>query len=78
MKVDKPNVKQDLMIRLNNILKGQARYIMESTHLSSEEKLIQMDIILDLVHFLKDYDTNVKILNKYITEHKHNRADNLR
>lgn len=60
--------KQQIMIRLNNVLKGQAMYVREDDTLSDRDRLTQADVILDLMKFLKDYDENVVVLNKYWQE----------
>lgn len=59
------SAKQQLMNRLFNVLRGQGTYIKEDESLSLEDRVQQMDIILDTMKFLKDYDENVKVLNKY-------------
>lgn len=55
--------KQAIIKRLQNVLKGQAMYIKEGGLESPEEKLIQLDVIVQLNRFLSDYDNNVKLLN---------------
>ena len=62
--------KEVIMSRITNVLKGQALYIKEDDSISTQDKCIQMDVILDLMHFLNDYDENVQILNKYIEKKK--------
>ena len=32
---------------------------------SKKDKLTEADVLLDTMHFLKDYDENVKVLDKY-------------
>ena len=53
---------------MTNVLKGQAMYIKEDDSISTQDKCIQMDVILDLMHFLNDYDENVQVLNRYIEQ----------
>lgn len=33
-----------------------------------EDKVAQMDVLLDTIHFLSDYSENVKVLNSYWIE----------
>ena len=60
--------KETIMSRMTNVLKGQAMYIKEDDSISTQDKCIQMNVILDLMRFLNDYDENVQILNKYIEQ----------
>ena len=58
--------KEAIMSRMTNVLKGQAIYIKEDDSISTQDKCIQMDVILDLMRFLNDYDENIQVLNRYI------------
>ena len=62
--------KEQITNRLFNILQEQASLIRENTNLSNEEKLIHLDIVLDLHHFLREHDTAVQVLNKYSRERR--------
>lgn len=62
------DAKEQLISRMFNVLKGQAMYVREDDNLSDRDKLTQADVILDLMKFLKDYDENVVVLNKYWQE----------
>lgn len=58
--------KQQIINRLSNVLKGQAMYVREDDTLSNTERLQQMDVLLDLMKFIRNYDENAKILNQYL------------
>lgn len=60
--------KEAIMSRMTNVLKGQAMYIKEDDNISTQDKCIQMDVILDLMRFLDNYDENVQILNRHIEQ----------
>ncbi|MGN1327602.1 MAG: hypothetical protein ACI4VQ_05990 [Clostridia bacterium] len=62
--------KEAIMTRMTNVLKGQAMYVREDDTISTQDKCTQMDVILDLMRFLNDYDENVQVLNKHIEEKK--------
>lgn len=64
--------KEQIIDRLFNMLQGQGMYVREDGTLSQEDKLIQADILLDTMKFLKDYDENVQVLNRYWLD-KHRR-----
>lgn len=61
----KSESKEAVLQRLCNMLQGQGMFIREDTTMTSEEKLEQMDVVIDVLHFLNDYDENVKVLNEY-------------
>lgn len=42
--------------------------LQSDTELPVWDKATQMDVMLDTLHFLQDYDENVKVLNKYWVE----------
>ena len=64
MKKDK-TAKEQIMTRMSNVLKGQAMFIREDNTITDVERLEQIDVILDLMKFLKDYDENIVVLNRY-------------
>ena len=64
------NAKEVVIKRMFNVLKGQGMYIKDNNDLSTQEKVEQMDVILDLMKFLKDYDENVQVLNKHLQNKK--------
>lgn len=70
MKIEKTDksAKEQLMTRMFNVLKGQGMYVREDTSLTDREKLEQADIILNMMKFLKDYDENIEVLDKYWKE----------
>lgn len=68
--IDK-SAKEQLMTRMFNVLKGQGMYVREDIALTDKEKLEQADIILNIMKFLKDYDENIEVLDKYWREKHH-------
>lgn len=60
--------KEIIISRITNALKGQAMYVKEDNSISVQDKCVQMDVVLDLMRFLDDYDENVQVLNKHIEE----------
>lgn len=55
--------------RLNNVLKGQGMFIKEDEMITDQDKLEQMNILLQVSHFLKDLE------QKYIEQEEKNRGD---
>ena len=54
--------KEMIMTRMTNVLKGQAMFVREDDTISVQDKCTQMDVILDLMRFLDNYDVYVQIL----------------
>lgn len=58
--------------RLSNLLTTQANYVMNSD-LDTFDKADELDVILNTIKFLSEYDENIEALNKYIDEHRFER-----
>ena len=69
--MDKGNIspKDRIINRMFNVIQGQAMLVKDDVELSKEDKVTQMDILLNLKKFLNDYDENVQILNKHQQKH---------
>jgi len=57
--------KEVVMEKLIEGLRRQGELLQQDEELSIQDKLIQMDVILDVLHFIQDYDENIKVLNNY-------------
>ena len=57
--------KEYILWKMHNVLRGQAMFIREDTIRTPEEKLEEMKIIEQLVHFLDNYDENILVLEQY-------------
>lgn len=65
------SAKEQLIIRMFDMLKEQGMYVREDKTLTDKEKLEQADTILNIMKFLKDYDENIEVLDKYWREKHH-------
>ena len=61
---DKDIIKQQIIEEITKFLQVKGENI-RSSNKSLDIQVTQMDILLDTMHFLQDYDENVKILNEY-------------
>lgn len=72
-KVTHDNKKDDpyheIKDRLFYIL-GKELEEIEKSNIDLKSKCIQEDMVLDLMHFLMDYEKNIKILNNHIQSEK--------
>lgn len=69
LKNDDKNV---IIMKLQKLLQDIGQSVQDDDTLSTENKLMQVDVILDTMKFLKDYDINIKVLNKYWLNKKWN------
>jgi len=51
-------------------LQAEGKFLEQDTTKTSEQKLLEMNVLVDTVRFLKDYEQNIKVLNTYLSEHK--------
>ena len=68
------DAKQSMIDEISDRIRDLGEEIRYNKDLSMEDKMTQIDILLDTIKFLKDYDENVKILNKHRIEHKWERT----
>lgn len=59
--------KKEVIESIYKFLQEQGE-VLQGSEISPEEKATQLDVLLDTMHFLKDYDENVKVLNEYWIE----------
>lgn len=62
--------KKEIIDKLIDAVQVEAIFVKDNEHLSMRDKLLKTDVLLDIYHFLKDYEKNVKILNRYNAEHR--------
>ena len=58
--------KQRLLNRMLNVLKGQAMFVKEDGTITDEEKLEQVNILLDLTHYVQHYDEYSTIIKEHL------------
>lgn len=56
--------KQIILKRLSNVIKGQAMFIRDDKAITDEEKLEQINVVLELQRFLDNFDESVALLKK--------------
>ena len=63
MKEFKRTGKEMVIWKLNNVLRGHAMMIRDDKSMDPNDRKEQMQVIEQLVNFLKDYDNNIAILD---------------
>lgn len=63
-------MKEQIIDKLIRALQSEGEFIRQNQDMSMQEKLSEMDVLLDTMKFLQGYDENVKILNKELEHRK--------
>ena len=56
---------KDIQSRVLKLLEKECGNIVDDYSIETEDKVAQMDVILNILKFLKNYEENVEILNKH-------------
>lgn len=62
--------KKAMIQKVIEAMQSEGHFIQQDKTTSNETKMSQMDVLLDVVHFLENYERNVRILSKYEYEHR--------
>lgn len=62
------HAKQIMIDKIIEAIKDLGRETKENEQVSTKDKFDQVDVLLDTMKFLNNYDENVKVLNTYYTE----------
>lgn len=65
--------KKEMINKISRALSKEIEFVRLSSNKTTDEKIQQIDVLNDTMHFLRDYDKNVNILNKYIASNKYER-----
>lgn len=62
--------KKEMINRVIKAIQAEATFVRENEDISTDMQIDQMDVLLDVYHFLSDYERNIQILNKYNSDHR--------
>ena len=57
--------KEEMINKIQKALSKEIEFVRMNNDIELDDKVKQIDILFDTIKFLKDYDENIKILNKY-------------
>lgn len=62
--------KQLMINQITKAIENFGKQVRRDENILIEDKCLQIDVLLDTLKFLENYDENVKILNKYYLNKK--------
>ena len=62
--------KKEIINKVIEAIQIEATFVRESEELSLKTKCDQMNVLLDVYHFLREYEKNVRVLNEHNAQHK--------
>ena len=54
--------KEEMINKISRALSKEVEFVRANPNKTTEEKVAQVDVLLDTMHFLKDYDRNIEVL----------------
>ena len=60
--------KEEMISKIQKALLKEIEFVRQDRSKTTDEKVVQVDILFDTVKFLDNYDENVKVLNKHIAD----------
>ena len=67
----KKEYEDEIIHKINNGVQKLGKELMDDKVTPAKDKTYQMDVLLDTMHFLSDYEENVKVLNDYWRNKRH-------
>lgn len=67
--------KEDMINKIRTALSKEIEFIRINNEIDLDEKVEQIDVLFDTIKFLKNYDENIKILNRYRTDKEVEKGD---
>ena len=62
--------KEEMINKISRALSKEIEFVRMNPNKTTDEKIQQIDILNDTMHFLRDYDKNIKILQDYIAKNR--------
>ena len=60
--------KEEIIAKFQTAISQEMRFVRENNKLNINEKMDEIDVLMNMSKFLKDYDENIKVLNKHLEE----------
>ena len=60
--------KEEIIAKFQTAISQEMRFVRENNKLNINEKMDEIDVLMNMSKFLNDYDENIKVLNKHLEE----------
>ena len=58
--------KERIIDKIESALLSEIEFVRMEQNKTTEEKMVEIDVLFDTIKFLSNYDENVKVLNKHL------------
>lgn len=62
--------KEEMINKISRALSKEIEFVRMNPNKTTDEKIQQIDVLNDTMHFLRDYDKNIKILQDYVAKNR--------
>ena len=62
--------REEIIDKIQDLLLKEGKILQNNKEMPIKDKLDKVDVVLNLVKFLDNYDENIETLNKYIRENR--------
>lgn len=62
--------REEIIDKIQDLLLKEGKILQNDKEMPKKDKLDKVDVLLNLVKFLDNYDENIEILNKHIRENR--------
>lgn len=62
--------KEEMINKISRALSKEIDFVRMNPNKTTDEKIQQIDVLNDTMHFLRDYDKNIKILQDYVAKNR--------
>lgn len=65
--------KEEMINKISRALSKEIDFVRMNPNKTTDEKIQQIDVLNDTMHFLRDYDKNIKILQNEVAKNRFER-----
>lgn len=62
--------KEEMINKISRALSKEIEFVRMNPNKTTDEKIKQIDVLNDTMHFLRDYDKNIKILQNEVAKNR--------
>lgn len=69
--MNKEEIQKQVINKICNFLELEGKKIQVDNNKSVNQKAIEVDVLLDTMHFLRDYERNIEVLQNEVVKNKY-------